>query len=273
MTINTITDEHGSGDNTAAKEVKRFRYDTAIPQWPSTFTGFSKPLPFSIFLRIVRLLDFLELLKARTLSKNWKNSLQKARNLTFPKVFRLPVEIIQQILALLALGDYNNSRKTCRAWYISSLDVSLLREKLRILGFCDTDPLVKDSKDAIYLSKRLSRECSLGADGSRKCLLRNVVILDMSEVSETPEVHFTVSTCGSHVLLSEGCVVHVYHLQPAAGQWMEFVACIICPRRVLAVSMDTSSRRYSVAILLVGVLFCHLKTLIITSTIRKVEWE
>jgi hypothetical protein len=64
-------------------------------------------------------------------------------------------------------------------------------------------------------------------------------------------VHFTVSTCGSYALLSEGYVVYVYRLLPAAGRWMEFVASVICSRRVLAVSMDTSSRRFAIAILLV----------------------
>ncbi|KAF8543570.1 hypothetical protein BDD12DRAFT_188742 [Trichophaea hybrida] len=207
-------------------------------------------LPMSVFRYFARFLDFQDVLMARGISRVWRDALQVVRPLKFPAVYYLPVELLQQIYNLTTPQGFNNARRTCRAWYISSLSASIQQHHLGVMGF-STDPLVKKSKNPLYLSRRLARECSLGADGSGRCDLRNVAILDLSDISSTASVHFTVSMCGSHALLCEGCVVYVYCLQPNSENLMEFVACIVCPRRVLAVSMDTSSKRYSVAILLV----------------------
>ncbi|MCJ1257093.1 hypothetical protein MMC24_004918 [Lignoscripta atroalba] len=69
-------------------------------------------------------------------------------------------------------------------------------------------------------------------------------------------LHFTTSVCGRFVLVAEGCIIYVYRLQnrnitptPYGGP-LEPLTSIICPRRVLAVSMDTSSQRFAVAALL-----------------------
>jgi hypothetical protein len=73
---------------------------------------------------------------------------------------------------------------------------------------------------------------------------------------------FTVSSCGRFLMVANGCLLYVYELNrthkipaiktnsnPGA---LRPVTSIICPRRVLACSMDTSSNRYAVAILLDG---------------------
>ncbi|MCJ1474665.1 hypothetical protein MMC13_003325 [Lambiella insularis] len=69
-------------------------------------------------------------------------------------------------------------------------------------------------------------------------------------------LHFTVSVCGRFVLVIEAYIIYVYRLGgPGSsatmhGRFVGPVTSIICPKRVLAVSMDTSSRRYAVAALL-----------------------
>ena len=82
--------------------------------------------------------------------------------------------------------------------------------------------------------------------------MQNTEVVDLEELVSHERIQFTVSICGSHVMLTDGCVIHVYRLNPESDELLEFVSTIVCPRRVLAVSMDTSSRRFSVAILLVS---------------------
>lgn len=208
----------------------------------------------NFFRALAPFLSFQDTLMARKVCRSWRDAICAFKPLKFPAVYHLPVELIQQVMTLTSPGGFNDARRTCRAWYASSLTVSLLRQHLGTMGYCETDPLVRGSKNPMYLARRLGRECGLGADGSGTCGLRELAVLDMSGVTARESVHFTVSVCGSHAMLCEGCAVYVYRLHPGAGELMEFVVCIVCPRRVLAVSMDTSSRRYSVAILLVGFL-------------------
>ena len=70
--------------------------------------------------------------------------------------------------------------------------------------------------------------------------------------------HFTVSVCGRFVLVIDDCIIYVYGLQnrdpthTPYGGLLEPLTSIVCPQRVLTVSMDTSSQRYAVAALLDG---------------------
>jgi len=134
--------------------------------------------------------------------------------------------------------------------YQSSFNPTLLRNHLFTLGF--SDPSIITSTSASYLSMRFSRECLLGATQDGTCGLVQASTFDFSEISSTsctPAVHFTVSVCGSYVLLSEGCIVYIYKLHDTR---MDYVASVICPYRVLAVSMDTSGGRHGVAVLVDG---------------------
>ncbi|KAI5804237.1 hypothetical protein DFH27DRAFT_398326 [Peziza echinospora] len=145
---------------------------------------------------------------------------------------------------------FQNARRTCRGWYISSFNLSLLKDQLCLLGY--NEPDVVESNSMRYLSMRLSRECLLGSARDGTCGLVQTTTFDFSELSSNSTastIHFTVSVCGKYVLLSEGCIVYVYRL---CVESVEYVASIICPRRVLAVSMDTSIGRYAVAILVDG---------------------
>lgn len=226
--------------------------DFITPTIPKIIPGKPLGLPGSIFTRIVLLLDHNSLLNARATSGPWLKVCEKHRPLQFSALYRLPVELIQLILAFTSPSTFNAARHVCRAWYLSALEPSLLRLQLKGLGFYHADYTVRNSPSIRYLSARLSREFSLGAGGSGICGLRKTTIVDMSNLAATSTVHFTVSICGSYALLSEGCVVYVYRLQATIGSRMEFVASVVCPRRVLAVSMDTSSRRFAIAILLVS---------------------
>lgn len=69
--------------------------------------------------------------------------------------------------------------------------------------------------------------------------------------SSTPPATFTVSGCGKFVLLAQDRLVFIYDLQNSENG-MKPLTSIFCHRRINKVSMDTSSGRYAVAILLEG---------------------
>lgn len=225
---------------------------------PEIVPGNPLGLPRTIFARIVSFLDQNSLLNARATARSWLKACVEHRPLRFSSLYRLPVELIQLILTFASPASFNAAKNVCRAWHLSALDPSLLRLQLRTLGFYYADPTIKNSQNTHYLSTRLSREFSLGAGGSNVCGLQKTAIIDLSDLAATTTIHFTVSICGSYALLSEGCVVYVYRLQATTKGRIEFVASVVCPRRVLAVSMDTSSRRFAIAILLVSFLLTYL---------------
>ncbi len=99
--------------------------------------------------------------------------------------------------------------------------------------------------------------------------LKATTRIDFSDLSsgyggdkqEGAAVHLTVSACGEYILVAEGCMIYIYKLggestTPAGGDSattsLTAITSIVCPRRVLAVSMDTSSQRFAVAALLDG---------------------
>jgi len=122
------------------------------------------------------------------------------------------------------------------------------------------------------MSKRISRECALGPDwrgsglGGKHSPFDCVSEIDFSDVSvnhsglDPVGTIFTVSSCGKFLMASNGCLIYIYeinrsHLDSNAGNrpgHLRPVTSIICPRRVLACSMDTSCERYAIAALLDG---------------------
>lgn len=136
------------------------------------------------------------------------------------------------------------------------------------------------------LSKRLATECSLRPDWAGNGLSKDLslslnrqsnsagIVLtsetDFSELStgyhpsymgnsqHGSAVHFTVSICCKFLLVTDGCVIYIYALRDSVstshphGGHLSPVTTVICPHRVLAVSMDTSSNRFAVAALLEG---------------------
>lgn len=136
------------------------------------------------------------------------------------------------------------------------------------------------------LSKRLATECSLRSDWTGNGISQDLPSLlerrfnragivlasetDFSDLStgyhpsytgntqHGSAFHFTVSVCCKFLLVTDGCLIYIYALrdsiptsQPHGGH-LSPVTTVICPHRVLAVSMDTSSHRFAVAALLEG---------------------
>ncbi|KAM0165255.1 hypothetical protein ACHAQE_002418 [Botrytis cinerea] len=141
----------------------------------------------------------------------------------------------------------------------------------------------RSSKYEWFMSKRISRECALGPDwtGSgvpvtpdnfplecKDSAFLQASTVDFTEVAvqykETAPAGtvFTVSSCGKFLMAANGCLVYIYELNRShrdVDNWYEVqagslrpVTSIICPHRVLACSMDTSSHRYAIAVLLDG---------------------
>ena len=135
------------------------------------------------------------------------------------------------------------------------------------------------------LSGRLATECSLRPDWTGNGLFRRGSVspdsdyiptlglvrtsqTDFSELSNGyasmsdgdigAGIHFTVSTCSKFLLVTEGCIIYIYSLRAnwlhthQPGGHLSPMTTVICPDRVLAVSMDTSSNRFALAGLLEG---------------------
>ena len=200
----------------------------------------------------------------------------------------LPVEIIQQIYSHLSPTDFNSARHTCRSWFVASLEHSIMETMLKRGGWYAgsqydlTANHVLNSRLAVndewLMSKRISRECALGPDwkgngfsesgDAIKSAFVQESRIDFSEVSvhhpgvETVGSIFIVSSCGKFLMVANGCLIYLYELNKSregksgpsenVSGSLRPVTSIICPRRVLACSMDTSSHRYAVAILLDG---------------------
>ena len=162
-------------------------------------------------------------------------------------------------------------------WAAAQADVELQK--------CDGQ-IYPDKVDPEWLlSGRLATECSLRPDWTGNGLFRSpygspdgeysptigLVRTSQTDFSELSNgyapmsggeigagLHFTVSICNKFLLVTEGCIIYIYSLladwlhthQP--GGHLSLMTTIICPHRVLAVSMDTSSDRFAVAGLLEG---------------------
>lgn len=137
------------------------------------------------------------------------------------------------------------------------------------------------------MSKRIARECALGPDWtgnglcpateSLMCLYAKhdskstpLILTSTTEIGvhypgvgePTSGISFTVSTCDKFLMVAHGCLVYIYELNcnqdrdemvdERRNGALRPVTSVICPRRVLACSMDTSSHRYAIAVLLDG---------------------
>jgi hypothetical protein len=284
-------------------------------------------LPPAVVERLLGYMDHESYLALRLTCRAWFDCISRTSPVKLPAVFHLPPEIIQHIYGFLAPADFNSARHTSRAWLAASLDKPLLLMMLRRGGWLggvvdhsgggylsdvQESQRIKMSEEW-WLSKCLSRECSLGPDwrgdglprsrpsrssrlsppplgrdrrrGARSTSLEMTSVTDFSEIvsnySEAEDVpgssvHFTVSVCGRYVMVAEGCVVYVYRLsgqncqgvvsEGSLGGCLSPVTSVLCPRRVLAVSMDTSCGRFAIAALLDGRmgLVCDIANSIIT---------
>ncbi|KAG9238555.1 hypothetical protein BJ875DRAFT_437335 [Amylocarpus encephaloides] len=204
----------------------------------------------------------------------------------------MPTEILHQIFYSLRPTDFHAARHICRSWFINSLNRSLLETMIRRGGYCGSicqdmaSNRVLDShikvNDEWLMSKRLARECALGPDWAGNGLkhsydalgqlktkaFKEIARIDFAEMSihdqgtNSVGTMFTGSNCGKFLMAANGCVVYIYELNRSraavncssrlSAGGLNAVTAIICPHRVLACSMDTSSHRYAIAILLEG---------------------
>lgn len=160
---------------------------------------------------------------------------------------------------------------------LCSLDVSLLTLMLKRGGWWSgVEAELRHAKrsryrpEAWFLSRRLSRECALSAgwtgngvddpdtrNGFPKVLFESTHV-DFGDLAtgypgaggtQSGGLVFTVSVCGRFLLVADGGIIYVYEL---LGNELTARTVVVCPRRVLAMSMDASGGRYAVAALLDG---------------------
>lgn len=190
----------------------------------------------------------------------------------------LPTEILLDIYTYLNGKDFNAARRTCRRWMVASMSRSLLVAMLtrggwsgdmslkifRLGGFSRVQrDLNTSSSEAWILSRYLSRQCALasrwtgnGLD-TRPALVESTEI-DLSDLADGYAPHkgranggliFTASICGKYLLVVKDTLIYIYSMK--AGL-LHPLTSVVCPRRVLSVSMNTSVGRNAVAALLEG---------------------
>ncbi|PNY23224.1 F-box domain-containing protein [Tolypocladium capitatum] len=197
---------------------------------------------------------------------------------------KIPTEIIQQIYTLLCPRDFNAARHTCRSWFVASLNHVLLVEMLRQGGWWSSilrilSPMTMARSPGLnqerIMSKWISRECNLyDMHGSA---FREVGYADFKDMVSRARagglkgaVTYAVSLCGRYLVATHGQIAYVFELNhvcpPGRSAWsvplrrrqglplgfLRPVTSIICPRRIISCSMDTSAGRYSAAFLMEG---------------------
>lgn len=182
------------------------------------------------------------------------------------EAYLLPNEILVAIYDLLSPEDFNAARRACRNWMIASQDDRLLQKMLLRGGWMTGIHAERQSRsvdlasNSWYLSRRLARECALkpGWTGNgMRGPSADAVAVGLTHLTDATELadgdharlKFTSSVCGGFVLVANGCLIHVYQIQASV---QTFITTIACPRKVLSVSMDTSTGHHGIAALLEG---------------------
>ncbi|PHH60884.1 hypothetical protein CDD81_1089 [Ophiocordyceps australis] len=192
---------------------------------------------------------------------------------------KLPTEIVQLVYSFLSPVDFEAARHCCRAWLVASLDRLVLMEMLgrggwwsSILGLLSgPSGLGRGSsmREEGVMSKWISRECSMARLAPRGFCEVGMVEFGAMAGRLRGGVGFGTSLYGSYVVVTQGQVAHVYELNHVCARrgWERMeaaerqgfglghlrpVTTIVCPRRIVASSMDTSAGRYSIAFLMDG---------------------
>ena len=238
-------------------------------------------LPHDISRVVARHLIAIDYKNLRLACRLWDDQINALGLPRFPAIFRLPHELMLKIYEYLAPSQFNAARNTCHHWRMASFDPKILILMLKRGGWWSgiehdqsSGALAHEFGYEIPLSRRIAHECGLlprfPGYGLRHTLsyprvvthqttaLVHASITDMSDlgsVASTPRCEhgcgltFTVSTCCRFVLVVESCTIYIYELD---GPKIAPVTSIVCPKRVQAVSMDTSAQRFAVAALLDG---------------------
>ena len=216
----------------------------------------STDLPIEVYACVLRYLDFQSYKAIRLTCRSWWAASNYVQPLRLPPVYALPAEIIKYVYCYLSPMDMDSARHTCRQWMTASLEYRLLVQIMKRAGYWNA-VLADTSRNERLghpiggewrLSKRLATECSL----SSKRFLSSTVDCTMLQQSiprrqvQTPSLHFVVSVCGKFLLVLDASVIHVYR----HGRRLDLVVSVVCSGLVLAVRMDASQDRYSIAALL-----------------------
>jgi hypothetical protein len=189
----------------------------------------------------------------------------------------MPFEIVQQIFTYLGPKDFNAARHTCRNWMRASLDKSLLQVMLTRGGWWSSaaDDLEKRKRSSNrnarpflqseewLLSRNLSRQCALTSDWTGNGLDVRPPIVETCDTDFTELANgsfssntdnngnlvFSASVCGRFILAAKDTLIYVYDMRNGS---LLPISSVVCPRRVLSMSMDTSADRHAVAALLEG---------------------
>lgn len=228
-------------------------------------------------------LDRRSLFALRATCRTWNNALRHYKPPPPSPARTLPSELLRHVYSYLSPQDFNSARHVSHMWMRASLDKILLVSMLSRGGWLSgifhsiSSGATKEeiaaltrSIDIWTLSGYVSRECALGHNwtgnglwdreslGKRPAALAEAGRIDFQDlangfagkdVSQSSGVVSTVSPCGEFLMAAEGCIIYVYSL---GASTVRPLTCVVCPRRVLAVSMDSSSKRFAVAALLYG---------------------
>ncbi|KAF2809957.1 uncharacterized protein BDZ99DRAFT_442325 [Mytilinidion resinicola] len=226
--------------------------------------------------------NYHSLSSMRLTCRSWYSAISAAAHRVLPPPCRLPNELIQHIYSFLSPRDFNAARHTCQTWMTASLDRTILKSMLRRGGWMGgaehdlrergiLDESVDQGRVEWFLSKLLSRECALSCNwtgngletpGTKNSKYHEPLVevartdfADLANGSAGPEgrhtgaLVFTVSVCGRFLLVAEGGMIYIYQLEDSS---LRPLTSVVCPRRVLAMSMDASSHRFAIAALLEG---------------------
>lgn len=230
---------------------------------PPRFATIASTLPVEIVQRICALLSPIDFNAARHSCRAWMLA-----SLSHP----LLVQMLRQggwwsaAQADITLIEDYAPRKTLNGEWLLSKRLSTecsLRPDWTGNGLADN--IRDDSASYPHGSSLIS---SLGRPAFESFIFESEI--DFSGLS--PTVHdaeeglhasgsrFTISVCGKYLLVTRDCTIYIYSLKSHASitqcapspRPVERLTSLVCPHRVLAVSMDTSCGRFAVAALLQG---------------------
>jgi hypothetical protein len=248
----------GAQDHDTCSSPGLVRYDHTSPVY--TFAALLSPY-----------LDTTAWKSLRLANRAWYLALSVAAPPTFPRSYHLPVEVLQHIYDYLSPKDFNAVRHTCRHWMRASLDKKLLNVMLGRGGWlsgakntnCTTrgtcsHPVTTTlpESEEWSLSRYLSRQCALSSGWAGNGLDARAAIAESSKIDFAELANgyasgltFSTSLCGRFVCVARETLVYIYDLESGVPVP---ITSVICPRRVIEISMDVSSGRHAIAALLEG---------------------
>ncbi|PHH77380.1 hypothetical protein CDD82_3538 [Ophiocordyceps australis] len=198
---------------------------------------------------------------------------------------KLPTEILHLVYSFLSPLDFNAARHCCRAWFVASLDGLVLMDMVRRGGWWSSMVRTLSPLSALGRGPSMSKERVMSKWICRECAMLRLTPTAFCEagmvefgsmVPKAPAgslrgaVAFMTSLCSKYLVVTHGQIAYVYELNhvcsPRRSAWavplrrrqglplghLRPVTTIVCPRRILSSSMDTSAGRYSIAFLMDG---------------------